>query len=170
MRGWVYRAHWHVGLSGVRRGSRGGDLIRVRRALLAIGLPLLLLGTPGVARADFLAEEGQTFSTQFAVQTASTGCTVAPVSIDWGDGQTSPGTAPVLISTPTQTAWSITGVHTYAEAGTCHGTAFWDVGCFSSPTRPSARSRAVGLSAIVLRSPQPSWTHRSPLLACRAML
>jgi hypothetical protein len=76
----------------------------------------LLLGFPGVARADFTTVEGQSFSGRVVdVQQ----CASLTATIDWGDG--TPTSAGAPDGGNADGADGVQGTHTYAEEGTYNG-------------------------------------------------
>src|SRR4051812_16549037 len=78
------------------------------------------LALPSSALADFAVQEGSSFSGD-VVNIGS--CVLASASIDWGDG--TPHT------TGTEHGDSIAGTHTYARAGTYHGSVSYTCSNFS---------------------------------------
>ena len=115
-----------------------------RAAWIVCVVSVLALGLPAVARADISVNEGQQFSGVVGsfnencpkdIETGLYDCSGLQPSatITWGDGSTSPGTLTkknpgggiCSMSSYTYCIYTVSGTHTYAEAGTYSAQVDW---------------------------------------------
>ena len=118
-------------------------------ARVIVALALAFVALPGAARADISVTEGAAFSGRLAETQLCSGAAPS-VTVTWGDGRQSAGT---YTNSPPSSTYAYDGTHTYAKAGTYHGSLQASWTCNATPSSATFTFTATVADAALSASP-----------------